>query len=274
MAEVWTPPFIAVTNDVIASADANAGYRGNLLWLRQFIPNNPGGPRGVIVSDNADAAHWEYLRDAIVADMPPIVPIPAIDGAGNGGRVELIGSGSNPGISVDTSGGFFRVYITAGGGTLLSFDPTSGILAVNGVAFSGGASGVPSGLVAMFRTAAAIAAGWTRETALDGRMAIGAGTSFSTTFAEATSYGSSWSHGHTGASHNHPSAGLTVSGNTGGENSDNGLATPGGVNLPVVGHTHSISVGVAGNTSGASAVNTSSDMWVIPMKAYIYAAKT
>ena len=65
---------------------------------------------------------------------------------------------------------------------------------------------VPPGAVVWFRTLAevtAAGAGWTRETTLDGLFPIGAGTTFSQTFAEATSYGSSWAHLHTGPSHQH-----------------------------------------------------------------------
>jgi hypothetical protein len=77
---------------------------------------------------------------------------------------------------------------------------------------------VPPGAVVWFRTLAevtAAGAGWTRETTLDGLFPIGAGTTFSQTFAEATSYGSAWlhsheddhthgdDHAHTGPSHTH-----------------------------------------------------------------------
>lgn len=55
---------------------------------------------------------------------------------------------------------------------------------------------VPSGLIAAFRTAAAIAAGWSRFTDGDGRVLVGAGTTFSTTFTENTAVGSSWAHAH------------------------------------------------------------------------------
>jgi hypothetical protein len=50
---------------------------------------------------------------------------------------------------------------------------------------------VPSGLIAAFATAAAIAAGWARYTAADGRILIGAGTTFSQTFTENNNAGSS-----------------------------------------------------------------------------------
>lgn len=51
---------------------------------------------------------------------------------------------------------------------------------------------VPSGMIAAFRTAAAIPAGWTRFTDGDGRMLVGAGTTFSQTFTENTAVGANW----------------------------------------------------------------------------------
>lgn len=56
-------------------------------------------------------------------------------------------------------------------------------------------AGMPSGGVISFRTAAevtAAGAGWARETALDGRILLGAGTAGGQTFTEANNYGSNW----------------------------------------------------------------------------------
>jgi hypothetical protein len=66
---------------------------------------------------------------------------------------------------------------------------------LGGVAPSGyalAAAGVPSGLGGFFATAAGIAAGWARYTAADGRLLVGAGTTFSQTFTENTAYGANW----------------------------------------------------------------------------------
>lgn len=108
--------------------------------------------------------------------------------------------------------------------------------------FTDTVAGFPSGGILAFETAAEIPSGFVRYTAADGRILVQAGTTFSVTFTEATSYGSSWahnhgmnnhqhdlthahdlnshthtgpSHQHTGPSHTHTSTGLT--------------ATPGGV---------------------------------------------
>jgi hypothetical protein len=51
---------------------------------------------------------------------------------------------------------------------------------------------VPSGLIAAVATAAGIPSGWTRYTNADGRMLIGAGTTFSQTFTENTAVGANW----------------------------------------------------------------------------------
>lgn len=143
----------------------------------------------------------------------------------------------------------------------------------------GSGAAVPSGLVAMFRTAAAIASGWSRETDLDGRIPVGAGTTFSTTFTEATNYGSSWSHAHTdGGVHNHSGSSLGVSGVTGA--AQGGTAydeddTGNGFNTRDASHTHDQgTLDVSGNTANNSTTATSSDAWVIPSRAYVFAIKT
>jgi hypothetical protein len=141
---------------------------------------------------------------------------------------------------------------------------------------SHGTSGtVPSGLVAMFRTNAAIASGWTRETNLDGRIPVGAGTTFTVTYVENTAYGSSWSHAHTAPTHQHSGSSLGISGNTGGPTDINGLAAAGGVNLPTTSHTHDAgSLDVSGNTADGGGSATTSDAWVIPSRAYVFAIKS
>jgi hypothetical protein len=59
-----------------------------------------------------------------------------------------------------------------------------------------GGTAVPSGLIAAVETAAAIPTAWTRYTAADGRLLIGAGTSLGVVWTEATNSGTSWSHDH------------------------------------------------------------------------------
>jgi hypothetical protein len=62
------------------------------------------------------------------------------------------------------------------------------------ITVGGSGASVPSGLIAAFATAGAIAVGWARYTSADGRMLVGAGTTFLTTWSEGSAYGSSWSH--------------------------------------------------------------------------------
>lgn len=65
--EVWTPPFIAVTNAVIASVDCNAGYRGNLLWVRQFLSANPAAGNYWLQSSGTDSGGWVERGAAVLA---------------------------------------------------------------------------------------------------------------------------------------------------------------------------------------------------------------
>lgn len=65
---------------------------------------------------------------------------------------------------------------------------------------------VPPGAIVLVRTIAELTswgAAWTQETSLAGRLPVGIGTSFSPSFAEATDYGTSWAHNHTGDDHTH-----------------------------------------------------------------------
>lgn len=134
------------------------------------------------------------------------------------------------------------------------------------------AGSFPSGVGAWVPTAAAIPSGFSRYTALDGRMPVGAGTTFSTTFVEATDYGSTWSHGHSDSGHGHNAAALGVSGSTGGPSSNTGVG--GGAGTAADGsHTHpSGGLDVSGNTDGGSA-SISSVAWQIPARAVVWIRK-
>jgi hypothetical protein len=108
---------------------------------------------------------------------------------------------------------------------------------------------MPGKLVLMVRTIAELPAGWARETALDGRFAINAGTTFTVAFAEATDYGSSWAHAH------------GWSGTTGVPDSTQAniaTVTPQQVDAASTGHFHT-----AGGTSGSTS-------WTIPSRAYVW----
>lgn len=142
-----------------------------------------------------------------------------------------------------------------------------------------GIAGVPSNLIAAVAVAAQIPTGWTRYATLDGLIPIGAGTTFGVAFTENTSYGSSWSHAHAdGGVHNHGSGGLFTSGTTDNNDGSNSAqlnpATPGFVASPGP-HKHGLSsVPIGGNTANNGPVATSSDRWIIPVRAVVWVIKT
>lgn len=108
---------------------------------------------------------------------------------------------------------------------------------------------VPSGLIAAFANAAGIAPGWSRFTNLDGRIPVGAGTTFGQTFVEGASAGSSWAHLHDGSTLS------TASQSAGSVNSGGGsTATPA--------HSHAISG------------NTGSQTWIPPTFAIVWAQRS
>jgi hypothetical protein len=109
----------------------------------------------------------------------------------------------------------------------------------------------PSGLGGWFRTAAEIPVGWARETAGDGRFFVGAGSTFSVTFTEATSPGSSWSHQHAVAASLGSASPSTTEANF----------SPGGATAAHGTHGHSY---------GAS---TSDTAWTIPSRGYVAARR-
>ena len=136
-------------------------------------------------------------------------------------------------------------------------------------------AGVPSGLIASVRTAAAIPSGWARFADGDGRTLIGASAAAvgGLTFTENTAVGTTWLHGHTQSahthsmqahvhgmnghthdlqSHTHSGSSLGVSGTTGGPA---GTGTGGGTGATFAdgSHTHgSGSMDVSGSTDGPS----------------------
>lgn len=120
----------------------------------------------------------------------------------------------------------------------------------------------PAGLGAWVATAAGIPAGWTRYSAMDGYIPVGAGTSFTVTYLENTAYGSSWAHGHTftgGAS-----SIVSESGSGGGLDLDTtvNLNHAGSDKVAKQNHTH---------MSNGSNSNTS---WQIPVRGVVWITKS
>lgn len=138
-------------------------------------------------------------------------------------------------------------------------------------AFAVAARGVPSGAIVAFETAAeltAAGAAWAAYTAANGRLLIGAGTTFSQTFVEATNYGANWT----------PSSGLGTTANTldvGGTLglSDTNPFAPGGVGgtVPNEQHSHSTS-GLT--VTGSPALTGTSTAWLPPARGVVWGRKT
>jgi hypothetical protein len=135
-------------------------------------------------------------------------------------------------------------------------------------------AGVPSGVGAWWSgVAATIPAGWTRATALNGRVPVGAGTTFGQTFVEGTPYGTAWSHSHTQPAHAHAAASLGVGGTTGGPSST-GTGGGTGASFADGSHTHgSGGLDVSGSTDGATPT-TDATTWLIPMFAVVWIVKS
>jgi len=111
------------------------------------------------------------------------------------------------------------------------------------------AARVPSGLIAAFPNAAAIASGWSRFTSGNGRFLVGAGTVAGQTFVEGASAGSTWAHLH-GVS-------LSAAAVSGGNVQGGGSST-----ANTADHTHP----VAGNTADAT--------WIPPSFTVVWAQKS
>lgn len=228
----YVTPFLATTNAVISSADCNAGYRGNIMRLREMLPD-PG-------------AAGRLLRSL---------------GSGSAATADWVEDGAGSEIDADLLDGQHGSY----------YATAAGLAAVEAAAF-------PSGVGAWVRKASEIPTGFTRESALDGRIPVGAGTTFTVTYVEETNYGSSWSHGHFNGDHEHSASALGVSGNTGGP--DRSVTKDsGGTNAAAQDHVHDQgSLDVTGYTDGmkqlsthaAVSIPTSSDPWTIPSRAVVW----
>ena len=416
----WTPPSDPVTSTVITVAYAVANLLTQIRWLRLLTGNaDPPATGYVVTSDSPSATSWKTGPTGIASvlgytpankageDFTGAVSVPSqsvvkkADDAGVGGRLILqasagqqsaaldvfnntfrifdtadgvplisfdLGSGaltlpsqlilaalnastsgrisgqaaaSTAGYTMDVNGSVWRLFNTADGSKILAFNLTNNVLTAGAdtvitsasigtqsVAFAtnagnagnantaGGvpvstvpspnripvsdASGkldawvtpasfsIPSGLGCWVRSAAEIPAGFVRETTLDGLIPIGAGTSFSQTFVEATSYGSTWQHQHGVAALAVPVT-VSVSGSaTGGASDNTGQpsatgGTASGTPPPSFGtgtHTHSLNgvslaVSASGGGSGSTtATNTGNTTWLPPMRAVVWARKT
>lgn len=175
--------------------------------------------------------------------------------------------GSGSGLDADTVDGLNPTATPAAG----AIPKADGSGKLDGWVTASG--GVPTGLGGWVRQASEIPTGYSRETNLDGRIPVGAGTTFSTTFVELTNYGAAWSFTPTDSGHVHSGAGLGVSGSTGAPSASNGLGNNGGVSAPTTTHTHDQgSLDVTGSTDSAAAAVTSTT-WTIPSRGVVWVRK-
>lgn len=211
----FTTPPTATNGNVIASSHVNI-HRDNSEWFNQLL-SGPSAQGQVPISTSTTAATYGYVTAAQIQAL-------AVTTA------KLQDSSVTEAKIAD--------------GTVTLTELASAVTAVM----------VPIGLCGWVRKASEIASGWSRETNLDGRMVVGDGTTFSTTFVEATNYGSTW------GPHTHTASG-TLS-------ADNYSPVDLGFDLgsSKVGahptHAHSLS----GSTPNGS--------WVIPSRGYVAVRKT
>lgn len=135
-----------------------------------------------------------------------------------------------------------------GPGSGLNADLLDGL---EGAQYAPIAGAVPSGLIAAFGTAAAIPAGWSRFANGNGKLLVGAGTSFGQAFIEGASAGTSWDHLH----------GVSLS--SGGPTPAGGPVTGGGTSSAAPDtHTH------------ASSGNSANFRWLPPSFTVVWAQKS
>jgi hypothetical protein len=208
----FVAPPTAITGSVCGAAYTNA-FSANDTWFNGVLPA-PSGVGHVPISSGTSAAAWDYVNSAQIAAG-------AITG-----NVIATGAATTP-------------KLAAGSVTLAKLTPAVQL----GLA--------ATGMTAWVRKASEIPAGWPRETNLDGRLPVGAGTEFSVTYLEDTAYGASWSHQHSLTDTSEATTGLTpnLKGDTGGWPASNSS------------HTH----GVSGNTTASA--------WAIPMRAVVFVRK-
>lgn len=147
-----------------------------------------------------------------------------------------------------------------------------------GVPLTPSVSGVPTGCIAGWDTGTSVPSGWTRKTAMNGRMAVGDGTTFSVTFTVGGAAGTgSWSHNHAHATtHSHDASTLTVAGNTGNVVGGVSGTSAGGSGSATVGdHQHlpgGLDVGGSIGVSGPGASDQA--QWIPPCYVVIWMQKS
>jgi hypothetical protein len=149
---------------------------------------------------------------------------------------------------------------------------------LDSTAFALVATGVPNGAIVAFETLAeltAAGAAWQRYTAADGRLLIGAGVTGGATWTQATDYGTSWSHTHTGPAHTHASTGLTATSAAINPTADPSVNITGGAGVAAIqAHTHPApAITMGGSTASSGTGATSAEQALPYMRGVIWGKK-
>lgn len=213
----FTTPPTATNGSAIASGHVNT-LADNDNWFNALL-QSPSAAGQVPISTSTNAAVYQFVGSATITD-------------GHIGTAQLADQAIGP---ANVSPGHIDT-------TILAADVVAKL--------------PPSGLGGWFRTAAQIAAGWARESSVDGRMMVGAGTTFSVTYVEETNYGTSWFHAHTIST-----AGAAVV-----------AASPATQDTTFIGAPDA----TAGHTNHGHDLSTSTSLvrWEIPLTAYVAARKS
>lgn len=244
----WVTPFTAVVGATATAANWNASGRDNLTHLRAILPD-PAGSGRVLRSTSTSAASFANPSGDTVLSPGTVTGDSTASAISTGGLLpnRLVADSFD---ATQTSSAFASSSITE---DLLS-------TAVRNKLIFGG-------IIFLVRTAAEIPSGWSRETNLNGRLAIGAGVSFGSTFEEGTNYGSAWDHVHSLVSHTHGVSGFN-SNNASGQTMVN-FSPDNSVQAAAVAHLHSLS-GSLGSAGG----NMSTTAWIPPSRAYVYCRRS
>jgi hypothetical protein len=243
---------IAGANGIIAGANgvASAG------------PVNPASYAGGSTATGTPSVLGLNVGTSGVASAGPVNPASYAGGSTATGTPSVLGL--NVGTSGVASAGPVNPASYAGGSTATGTPQVKGlIVGTDGIACAGPVTAngttivpVPLGAIVAFATVAdltAAGASWTRHTALDGRLPVGDGTTFSQTFAAATNYGANWT----------PSSGLSVG--------TVPVLTDSQTTLVNTGAT--TSVATATHTHPAPTLNGASTAWLPPMRAVVWARR-
>jgi hypothetical protein len=248
----FTAPPTAVTGAIITAADINV-FRDNDNWFNALVPA-PTGAGQLLRSISTSSAGFVNggAGSGIDADL--------VDGQH---ASALLARANHTGTQAPST------ISPQGAGSGLDADLLDGQQASAIIA-----AAFPSGLGGWVRKASEIPSGFARETALDGRVPIGAGTTAGVTFVEETNYGSSWGHQHQNGWHLHYAAELGIAGQTSTPTENEAAGVSGGL-VAADGHKHNAgSLDVTGTTGYSGGEDTTSTTWIFPSRAVVWVRKS